>query len=560
MVFPGTPRRASVLDEWTEPLDFEHVELRPSSALASIEQYPTSWLVVEQYVHRNHDSDGVSTVLITPSARAAAFEERSWSGTDLGDFGLVNGEQVELGLTAEMGDGQAEFFCQVQKNHGVRPPTVEIAYPFLWFWDAIRDGNDWFYLDTAGREQPLIRTTLDDADYTVEVRALEFRRYLQQRELLGLVQRDHVRWANVAKFDPADLAYTSEWCSLAFYARHGQPIPGQNAHSRLLGQNIVTGIQGKPMPAWLDYGHESYGEFIIGVEPETGRPVTHTSDPDLLANYFGKNSDAPHYLTSVHFDQKVLDRYLDEPDRYVVSTTRLSAVDMWSVSIGRTSTGDVEIYLGDLGRDLPWQEHDHWKAHNRVPRGDMNPDRYKRDFLGQFAGGLEPLEMLRDSLKSANAAAEGVWSRSLFRPLAADEAQEFERLHPPVHDRQRALVQPVLLLTKALVDAINVKLIKEVVGPSESRSVALLGELVTHLGGDASIIDPIRDLNRLRSSGGVAHLANESRTKLLSSIGLENLTPAETVNALATRLSASLTAIAECIAPAADRAPDAEAI
>lgn len=559
MVFPGTPRRASVLDEWSEPLDFEHAELRPS-AMASIEQYPTSWIVVEQYVHQNHDSYGVSTILITSPARAVAFEERSWSGADLGKFGLVNGNQVELELTTEMGDGQAEFFCQVQKNHGVRPPMVEIAFPFLWFWDAIRDGNNWFYLDSAGREQPLVRTTLDDADYTVEVRALEFRRYLQQRELLGLVQRDHVRWANVTKFEPVDLAYKSEWCNLAFHARHGQPTPGQNAHSRLLGQSIVTGIQGKPMPAWLDYGHENYGEFIIGVEPETGTPVAHASDPDLLANYFGKNSDAPHYLTSVHFDQKVLDRYLDEPDRYVVLTTRLSAVDMWSVSIGRTSTGDVEIYLGDLGRDLPWQEHDHWKAHNIVPRGEMNSDRYKRDFLGQFAGGFEPLEMLREALKSANAASERVWSRPLFRPLAVDEAQEFERLHPPVHDGKRALVQPVLLLTKALVDAINVKLIKEIVGPSESRSVVLLGELVTHLGGDASIIDPIRDLNRLRSSGGVAHLANESRAKLLASIGLEGLTPAETINTLATRLSVSLSAIADCVDSAADLPQPAETI
>lgn len=559
MAFPGTPSRPSDLDEWAEPLDFEHAELRPL-VMASIEQYPTSWLVVEQYVHRNHDSDGVSTVLITSSARAAAFEERSWSGTYLGEFGLENGDQVELGLTAEMGDGQAEFFCQVQKNHGVRPPTVEIAYPFLWFWDAIRDGNNWFYLDRAGREQQLIRTTLNEADYTVEVRALEFRRYLQQRELLGLIQRDHVRWANVAKFDPVDLAYTSEWCSLAFYARHGKPIPGQNAHSRLLGQNIVTGIRGRPMPAWLDHGDERYGEFIIGVEPETGRPMSHTSDPDLLANYFGKNPGAPHYLTSVHFDQKVLDRYLDEPDRYVVSSTRLAAVDMWSVSIGRTSTGDVEIYLGDLGRDLPWQEHPHWRAHNVVPRGDMNQDRYKRDFLGQWAGDMDPLEVLRNSLASANAAAERAWGRPLFRPLGADEAQEFERLHPPVHDGTRALVQPILLLTKALVDAINVKLIKEVAGTSESRSVMLLGELVTHLGGDASITDPIRDLNRLRSSGGVAHLANESRAKLLASIGLDGLNPGETISTLATRLSVSLSAIADCVAIAAESSRPAENI
>lgn len=451
----------------------------------------------------------------------------------------------------DLGDGQAEFFCQVQMNHGVRPPTVEIAYPFLWFWDAIRDGSDWFYLDSAGREQPLIRTTLVGGDFTVEVRALEFRRYLHQRKLLGLVQHDHIRWAKVKKFGPVDLTYNSEWCSFTFNARHGQPIPGQNAHSRLLGQNIVAGIDGRPVPAWLDYGQENYGEFIIGVEPEGGQPVFYTSDPDALANYFGKNPNAPHYLTSVHFDQQVLDRYLDEPDRYMVSGTRLSAVDMWSVSLGRTSTGDVEIYLGDLGRDLPWQEHHHWKSHNIVPRGDMDPDRYKRDFLGQFAGTPEPLEQLRESLSEANLAAERVWGRALFRPLSAEEAQEFERLHPPVQRGQHALVQPILLLTKALIDAIDVKLIKDVIGSSESRSVALLGELVSHLGGDASVVGPLHDLYRVRSSGGIAHLANSSRSKLLASVGLEGMAPADAVNTLATRLSSSLTSIADIIAGAA---------
>lgn len=189
----------------------------------------------------------------------------------------------------------------------------------------------------------------------------------------------------------------------------------------------------------------------------------------------------------------------------------------------------------------------------------MDPDRYRRDFLGQFAGSLAPLEQLRDSLRNANLAAERALGRPIFRPLSGEEAQEFERLHPPVHSGHSALVQPILLLTKALVDAIDVELIKEVIGSSESRSVALLGELVTHFGGDASVCDPFRDLYRVRSSGGIAHLANESRPKLLASVGLEGLTPAEAVNALATSLSISLTSIAECIAVAIACVPDTDA-
>lgn len=543
-----TSRRRSLADEWLAPISFAHSSLVPLDVMVGIERHPTGWVTVEQLVRQGSDSDGVGCVLISMSAREAVLEDESWSGTSLGDFSIVNDDDVELGLSESLGGGTAEFFCQVQMNHRLRPPTVEVSLPFLWYWDAIRDGNDWFYVDRAGREHPLVRTVVDGEDFAVEVRALELRRYLGQRGLLAVIQHDHARWADVSRFELVQYEYESDWCKFSWHASAERHFPGPKAFSRLLGKSLLFGIQGRPVPAWLDYGNSDFPSFIIDVSDETGEPITFTCDPDKVSNYFGKNPKAPHYLTPVHFDARVLDRYLDDPERYSVSTTRLSALDMWSVSIGRTSTGDVDVYLGDLGRDIPWQELGHWRAHNIPPRGRMDEDRFRRDFLGQFAGDEEPLDSLRAAYTAVNRQFQSRFGWPLFQSLDAADALSFQRLHPPVLKDNRALVQPVLVLTKTLVDSINAKAIKAELKVQDERSIGLLEALLTSVGGNPAVARPLRNLYRLRSGGGIAHVAGESKKKLFESLGIAGLTPDDAVNKLAAELASCLREIAQQVA------------
>jgi hypothetical protein len=521
-----TSREPSLLDEWPAPSAYPVKELIPADAMAQITRYPIGWLTVEETWNVDHDSDGVSTLVITPGAKEAAFKRHEWSARHIGQFSIVGDNDFELGLLERLGKGAAEFFCQVQPNHGLRPPTVEISLPFV--------------------EHPLVRTELAGTKYRVQVRALEFRRYLGQRGVLGLIQHDHARWASPEEKQTLHTEkYDSEWCTFTWSANGDVFLPGKTALSRLLGKTLVTGLAGRPNPAWLDYGAETYPDFLIGVDPESGQPTSFTCDPDELANYFGKNPGAPHYLTPVQFDSKVLNRYLDEPERYAVSPTRISCADMWSISIGRTSTGDVDVYLGDLGRDLPWQELDHWRSHNVLPRGRMDEDRFRRDFLGQWAGDLEPLDALRAAYRRVHSASQTAFGWDVFRPLDGPDLIDFERLQPPTLTGQRALLRPVLVLTKALVDSIDVKAIKRTIGPSDLQSLGLLELLLEHLGGDTAAVGPFRDLYRLRSSGGLAHLAGESRHKIYADLGIADLTPAKATDALAVRLANSLDAIAD---------------
>src|SRR3989449_7861468 len=116
-----------------------------------------------------------------------------------------------------------------------------------------------------------------------------------------------------------------------------------------------------------------------------GEPVEHTSNHEKLGNYFGANADAPHYLTPIYFRKEVLGKYYGDPDRYSVSDGRLSCFALWGCQIDNNHPTHVVVFLGDLGRDLPYEERLHWRQFNVPPEGGVSKTNFQRSFLAQFA-------------------------------------------------------------------------------------------------------------------------------------------------------------------------------
>jgi len=108
-------------------------------------------------------------------------------------------------------------------------------------------------------------------------------------------------------------------------------------------------------------------------------------DPSKLANYFGANPEAPHYLTPVHFRRDVLVRYYDRPDLYTVEDGYLRCRALWGLRMDNDTSESVVVWLGDLGRDLPASERDYWLSFNIPPGGPISETANRRAILGQFA-------------------------------------------------------------------------------------------------------------------------------------------------------------------------------
>ncbi len=139
--------------------------------------------------------------------------------------------------------------------------------------------------------------------------------------------------------------------------------------SRLLGKVIVSPPPMEQCGKWpfAEAQPEPEVPFVIGVSLD-GTMLEYTSDPSKLSNYFGANSGAPHYLTPVYFRKEVLSKYYADPDRFAVSDGGLGCLSLWSIQIDNNHATHVSVFLGDLGRDLPYEERLHWRQFNVPPR------------------------------------------------------------------------------------------------------------------------------------------------------------------------------------------------
>jgi hypothetical protein len=102
-------------------------------------------------------------------------------------------------------------------------------------------------------------------------------------------------------------------------------------------------------------------EFIVGVD-EDENLLTRSCNPDLLS--------MKEYVASIWFGREVLDKYRWDPFAYRLEKDRVSQGKLWSLRFFR-NWDLVGVCLGDLGRDLPDEEREHWRQHNIFPLRDV---------------------------------------------------------------------------------------------------------------------------------------------------------------------------------------------
>jgi hypothetical protein len=548
-VIPGYlehPGEGSLGDLWTRPAGVP-APLWPTEIMRTVDSNPTDWVTVAEHFATDTERSGTSCVLVKAADTSSALAGTTWIGDHLGQVGIVDDETFEDGLVSTADGLAVEFFAHVRQPSGATAPVPEINYPFLWYWDAflVRDG--WQYLDGAGRAQELVRQDVQADRWKIEVRALEFRQYLAARGRNGVFQIDHVPWADLEEFHRIDDEFRNDWAHFTFCALH-QPslLGGKPAFSRLLGRYRVRGARNSRVPRFeeWDQDHE-YPEFIYGTDRETGQPLSHACDPQQLGTYFDKDGTRLHYLTPVYFKREVLQPYAAEPGKYALSATRLSCLGLWGVDISFNSVGLVEVYLGDLGRDLPAAEWGHWKSYNVPPQGKMDEGRYRRDFLNQPANSNDPAGDLQRARAKAADVSETFLGSPIWKPLPADTRAEFESLVGPLSDATAALGQALLVLTKALVDGIDPAPLKKflVTYEKDEKSLSLLGRFSDALGGTPEATLVFRKLQNFRSAGGIAHLAGSGRAKAAADLGVTDLSTWDAFESVVTRLTTSLTAL-----------------
>ena len=433
-------------------------------------------------------------------------------------------EYLRYGVT-----NRVEPLVLLRDFHGLYDNYMEISEEFRLFHNLYHDRktDKYIKIDDEGNRH-LVAVVEPNR---IQMRLKEIRQFLAIKEMYLSIQFEYNEYSTYyLKELGFELGETHQqkkfmrWCHGC-----GDSISERyKSLSRLVGKQLIEPLPKSKSGLWgfAEEPKKESVEFIIGID-EAGDEITNTSDPDALANNFGANPDSPHYLTPVHFRKQVLDKYYRESSKYSVKDSFLWCGYLWQVRIDNHHDDKVCVWLGDLGRDLPYTEQLHWRAHNIPPEGGVSETYFKRQILAQFTNSDQLEHLFKQRYDDLQKQSEKHLGWQLLRPLGPSDEHHLKGLRIPSTDEQGDFDALVLSLTKILIDSLNQKELKKLISPEQKRSlkgtidcleVALsscgVEEAATHI----TFLQKLQDLR----STGTTHLKGRKYQKIANYFGIES--------------------------------------
>jgi hypothetical protein len=484
------------------------------------------WITVfrSQISSESFESDGVYCALVKNRVVSDAMKSHEWNlRIGSGRPGFSFGGRQKAVYSRQSDDGY-ETFIHWRGDFGNEEGYLEISEEFRLYYNLFEHvlsptDRRYYHFHDSG-EKELVASIKKSA---VRVQLRYLREYISARKCHFLIFFEGMRFSQ-KNLNELGLAETNED---AYTPNHSynhlirdiskMPIRNDKTQSWLLGKCLIRPIKGF-RPSMLGPMSEPhiYESFIIEYDSD-GKPKEFTSDEEKLANYFGKNPDAPHFLTPVYFSPDVLKKYYDDPSQYQVHDGLVERKGFWSLRMDNNLVGYVVVFLGDLGK-LPHKEQLYWKSHNILPQGDMSSTGFRRAFLGEWADPEKPDLFFKARLADFSKKWRSKYGWDLFLPLSESDSHYLESLHiPTTANNAKEFDEQLLAIVKITIDSLNEKKLAEGFTSLKkgAKSIDKLENFLTSKGYNLSgMILFLRNVQQLRSST-VAHRRSRSEnTKL----------------------------------------------
>ena len=406
--------------------------------------------------------------------------------------------------------------------HRLREDYREISEEFRLFHELYHDRKTDQYLkmDDAGNEEVVAVVKPDH----IQIRLKEIRQFLAIKEMHLAIQFVFSE-TSLHSLEELELQAGDENKHnglMCWMRRYGDLNSTANcwAFSRLVGKRLVEPLPKAKSGFWpfAEETEENFVEFIIDVD-ENGDEVYATCNPH----------GGIEYLTPVHFSKKVLDKYYQAPRKYSVEDTYFGCGSLWGAYIDNHHKDRVCMWLGDLGRDLPYSEQQHWRLHNIPPTDGISKTFFDRQLGAQFKNSDMPEHIFEQRYRDLQKMSQDNLGEQWLLPLNTADTFHLQGMRIPATDEQRDFDEVVLSLTKVLIDSLNEAYLKKMI-PFEKRKkfkdkhgIAGL-EAALHLNGITDgddHLDFLRKLQSLRSSGS-AHRKGRNYEKIAKHFGIEN--------------------------------------
>jgi len=273
-------------------------------------------------------------------------------------------------------------------------------------------------------------------------------------------------------------------------------------------------------------GAKKYVDFIIGIKGD-GEEILYTCNPGKLSNFFGANPGAPNYLIPVYFRKEVLDKYYRQPSKFSIEDSYLRCGSLWGLQIDNHHPDKVCVWLGDLGRDLPYSEQLYWRSFNIPPSGCISSTYYNRQILAEFTDSDRPEHIFFSLYTKLMQLSQDILGWNLLLPLTKEDEYHLHSIRIPSTDEQKDFDELILALTKIFVDSLNERELNHFLSQDEVNeivgSISRLEKILAkkNVGVYQPHIKFLRNLQNYRSAGS-AHRKGKNYKKIAKELNIPN--------------------------------------
>ena len=428
-------------------------------------------------------------------------------------------------------DSNIEPFVIKRNYNGLASNNVEIVEEFRFLFNLYYNSQSKEYIDL---ENDITVIKISDNDL-VSVHKRYLKSYLAVKNM-ALIMHIDSRCVDIMKesLSADGVVYRNEDNTVFYTVNIGTSNAEiqQKNFSTLYGKKVLFGCELKDCNIWPYNEEKHYIDFIIGIDDD-GKEIHHSCDPSKLSNYFGANPTAPHYLTPVFFDSAVLQKYYLNPERYKVEDCIIRCGTLWSLYIDNQNTGYVSAYLGDLGRNLPSEQEQHyWRGFNKPLDAKLSTTKFRRDFMSIPTDPQSLDFVFKKTYLKINHQFTEKMGWPLFLELDKQDLYNFEGLRIPINNSIVEMDMLVLSLVKVILDSLNEKKIVAQLTGTYEKLTGSISKLEAwfqekHLSDYQEHIKFLRDLQELRSSG-TGHRKGKGYQKISKVFDIQRENYAET--------------------------------
>ena len=493
----------------------------------------TDMITVYFHDHDNFHYHSLYCALIPLSKKDKVLSKFNWDlshGAGLPGSVVYHDNGEETPKYLRFGDDNGiEPLIIDREFYGIKDNYKEICEEFRLFHKLYHDRKNDHYLKISddGNESLIARVK----EKEIEIRTKELRQFLSVKEMYLSIQFDYREHSKAPLSDIGVKESSTQEMDDSMCWNHAygsfKGFSDNKAFTRLVGKRLID-----PLPKSKSglYGFtedlpEKHIDFIIDVD-ELGDEVLHTSNPDLLANNFGANPNAPDYLTPVDFRKEVLEKYCQQPSKYSVEDSSLSCGHLWGIQIDNHHDDKVCVWLGDLGRDLPYDDKLHWRSYNIPPEGGVSKTYFSRQILAQFTDSDRPEHIFEQKYNDLQKLCTEKINWQFLLPLNDADKHHFDGIRIPATNEQREFDELILSLTKILIDSLNEKMLNSFIASDMKDNLkGSISRLETVLSGIGckdyeDHITFLRKLQNLRSSS-TAHRKGSNYQKIANEFGIQ---------------------------------------